>query len=308
MPKEIHPLFLQMNVESLVACLHSIYQERYRTYPKNGTVEEQHKWNVDSYDYFRHVLEPYIHTYLTINYGTQLDEFWETHSFPKISKRAFVIIERRCHPYWWFLLRNLAWAGPDFSLYIFCSTENYTYIQSLLGNKKDQVHIVPIFQEPASPEEGKRIYQRVYKDPNIYKLIDAEYMVTVELDVYFIRQLKDELFHGTYYGAPWAWDPTSPGGGGLTIRNVKEMIELSEKANDAMSDVPQDCWLVSNLHHIEHVIPPFEFRSHIFIENSPSSDAPYGIHQFWTFINNFKDKDYTIFTNRIRKLVTIVDL
>jgi hypothetical protein len=297
-----------MNIDSLVSCLHSIHQQRCTSYPEEGSIEEQNKWATETYDYFRHTYEPYIYNYLTINYGAQLSKVWETHTFPKTSKKAFVIVERRCHPNWWFLLRNLAWAGPDFSLYIFCSIENYDYIQSLLGNKKDTVHCRIIFQEPASPEEGKRIYQRIYKDANIYKSIDADYCITVELDTYFLKQVPDTLLQGDYYGASWSWDPSSPGGGGLSVRNIKTMIEVCEKDATTIDDSPQDCWMASRIVENQYKIPPYEFRQSVFVENTPSSETPYSVHQFWTFMNNFQDEDYTIFTNRIKKMVTITGL
>jgi len=140
-------------------------------------------------------------------------------------------------------------------------------------------------------------------------LIDAEYIVTVELDVYFLRQLTESLFQGDYYGAPWSWEPNSPGGGGLSIRKVQTMIEICEQESTNVDDSPQDCWIASNIIKYNYIYPSLEFRKGIFLENAIySTTAPYGVHQFWTFMNEFQDDNYSIFILKIKSLVTLIGL
>jgi hypothetical protein len=39
-----------------------------------------------------------------------------------------MLVEGRIHQNMWFILRNMAWAGPEMAVYIFCSDQNYDYI------------------------------------------------------------------------------------------------------------------------------------------------------------------------------------
>ena len=121
---------------------------------KDLSSENEKKWQEETLDKYRTDLEPYIWQHLVFNYGPKLNEFWEKHQFPKKSKNAWVIVERRCHPNWWFLLRNIAWAAPHFSLYIFCSNTNYEFVKALLGDKVNNVNIIIWFNGFATRVEG----------------------------------------------------------------------------------------------------------------------------------------------------------
>ena len=76
----------------------------------------------------RNGLEPYVYAHLEETYGQKLTEFWNSWTPPRRSSKAFILIERRTHPNFWFVLRNMAWAGPDMAVYIFCSNENVNFI------------------------------------------------------------------------------------------------------------------------------------------------------------------------------------
>ena len=78
----------------------------------------------------RHGLEPYVYAHLEATYGQKLTEFWKSWIPPLRSAKAFVLVERRTHPNFWFVLRNMAWAGPNMAVYIFCSDENVNFIKT----------------------------------------------------------------------------------------------------------------------------------------------------------------------------------
>jgi hypothetical protein len=136
---------------------------------------EIEKSQKESHHYYRNQLEPYIFNYMILKYGQQLDKFWLNHQFPEKSKYAFVIVERRVHPNWWFVLRNIAWAAPHFSLYIFCSDLNYNFIKTILGDKAKNVHIFQWYKGIATLEQGFYDYSMTYLLPQFYNLIDADY-------------------------------------------------------------------------------------------------------------------------------------
>ena len=72
-------------------------------------------------DVYRNVLEPYIYSYLVEHYGTMLQSHWETYRPPLISDYAYVIVERRAHPNFRFVLQNMAWAAPHMSCLLYTS-------------------------------------------------------------------------------------------------------------------------------------------------------------------------------------------
>jgi hypothetical protein len=275
-----------MDINTLTeVCLEKV-RERKSILNNINSEDEFKKWQEETLHKYRYDLEPYIWQHFIFNYGSKLDEFWKSHQFPKKSKKAWIIVERRSHPNWWFLLRNLAWAAPNFSLYIFCSNENYDFVKTLLGDKANNINIIKWFKGFASIQEGKDNYAQTFKLPGFYKLIDAEYFIRVEMDTYLRHKIPESIFKGDFYGAPWGWSPEFPGGGGLVIRKISSMIELCTKENYVGLEADDD-WIGKKV--VEHGLeyPPFEYRKNIFSENFPVDD-PIGVHQFWTFLENFE--------------------
>jgi hypothetical protein len=292
-----------MDIDTLTeVCLERV-KERKALLEKCRTEEEIGAWRSETLDRYRIDLEPYLWQYFMLHYGQQLDNFWKSHIFPKKSKYAWTIIERRCHPNLWFLLRNIAWAGPSFSLYIFCSDENYDFIRALLGDKVESVNIIKIFKGFATRQEGKDQYAGIFKHAGFYKLIDAEYMIRAEPDTYLRHKVPESVFTGDFYGAPWAWKLDMPGGGGLHIRKIQTMIELCTRANH-MGWEGEDSWLGEKIMEYGYPYPPLEFRKTIFSENFPVED-PIGVHQFWTFLENFEISNPPKFKEYLRRYLTI---
>jgi hypothetical protein len=293
-----------MKVESIVDVIYEKYTERRQEESKAQTPEEQQVERTKSLDYYRHQFEPYIYQYLTWHYGAKLDTFWKTHEFPEKSKYAWVLVERRSQPNLWFVLRNIAWAAPYMSLYIFCSDMNYKFIMDLIGDKNN-IHVIPWFEGFVSSKDGKEQYNITFKMADFYNSVNAEYMLTVQADCFFRKKLPESIFTTDYYGAPWGWALEKGGGGGITLRNIKAMIDIvlsvpeSEKTN---GEYVEDAWIAEQVYMRDNNIPPLEYRMNMFSENFPVHD-PFGVHQFWTFINNFGIEDpNTIFQHYIRYL------
>jgi hypothetical protein len=295
-----------MDFENIIEACYSIYNERQELLK---TSEDINIWQKDTLHYNRTQLEPYIFNYLNHTYGQKLDEFWKTHTFPKKAEKAFVIVERRIHPNWWFVLRNIAWAAPHFSLYIFCSDLNYKFVKSILGDKADNVHIHKLFKGTADRDKALKEYNITFKIPKFYNIIDAEYFINFQMDSYFLQKIPDWIFTGTYYGSPWCWDPNRGGNGGLAVRNVKNLIELCEKEIiNAIDSIGEDCYLSDAVTKYNHYLPPLEFRLQVFQENCPTQYTPIGTHQFWTYLTNYNISNKSEFTNHFRKLVTLINL
>lgn len=295
-----------MDFDTLIASCYSFYNERQSLLKNTNTPEDFNKWQTESLAFYRHQLEPYVFNYLNHTYAEKLDNFWKTHQFPKKSKYAFVIVERRAHPNWWFILRNIAWAAPHFSLYIFCSDLNYDFIKALLGNKADNVNIFKWYKGNTDRDTGRNEYTMTLKLPGLYKLIDAEYIITVQMDSYFLQKIPDWIFTGTYYGAPWGWNPTKGGNGGVSIRNVKNMIEICEKeTSNIQNDTAEDWHFSLMLEKYNFSLPSFDFRCKVIQENFPTTTKPIAIHQFWTYLNNYNISDPELFKLNLNKILSI---
>jgi len=288
--------------------LESIYETAFHQYriwtPKANftSTEEANKHQMERLDGFRISLEPYIYNYLIEKYGKQLSDFWNTYTPPKKATRAFVIVERRPHPNFWFILRNIAWANPEMAVYIFCSNENMGFVKSLLGNKLPYFNLVEAFQGDVSRKKGKEDYSNLMTNYRFYDFIEAEYIMTVQMDTFFRRKIPADIFQGTYWGNPWGWAPHLPGGGGITIRNVKNLARHCRKYRpDTSVDLSgaEDAWLAEKLHADNGDFPDINFRANYIIENIPTLN-PVAVHQFWTFLDSYQITDKMVF-------ITILD-
>lgn len=298
-----------MDFDTLIETCYTLYNEKQETLKLMKSKEDFIQWQKDTLHFYRVQIEPYVFNYMNYIYGDKLDEFWKTHQFPKKSNKAFVVVERRSHPNWWFLLRNIAWAAPHFSLYIFCSDLNYNFIKTVLGDKAENVHIIIWFKGLADRNTGFMEANYTFKIPHFYKLIDAEYVINVHLDAYFLQKIPDWIFTGTYYGSPWSWDTERAGNGGLAVRNIKNMIELCEKEiNTALNETIEDDYISNMIIKNNYDYPPLEFRLKVFQESAPTSFNPIGTHQFWTYIMNYNINNRDEFTKNIKKLVTLIGI
>ena len=226
-----------MSIESLVQVILSELKKEYTN-------------ESDTLNALRYNIEPYIYNYLSIHYYSKLKEHWLTYKPPKESKHVFAIIERRCHPNFDFVLKNIAWANPNMAVYIFCSDENESYIHSLLEDKISHFNIIKVFSGNVSKEEGKRGYNNLLTSTDFYKSFGiAEYLLTIQMDVFIRREITDELFVGDYWGNPWAWQSNTPGGGGATIRKISTMIDICSKES-LIQDNPnaaEDAWIAKQI-------------------------------------------------------------
>jgi len=241
------------------------------------------------FDVQRNVLEPYVYHYLIEKYGQMLETHWSTYFPPAKSDNVFVIIERRSHPNFKFIIQNIAWAAPHMAVYIFCSDENRSFINAVLGEKAVYYKIIESFKGDVSAEEGKMQYNNLLTNYQFYESIPAKYMLTVQMDTIFRKKLPDTLFTGAYWGAPWAWDTAAAGGGGATIRHIEAMTVLCKRFRPDISvniDGVEDSWIASKLPVSSY--PDVEFRKSHIVESVPALD-PCILHQFWTFSKDHTD-------------------
>jgi hypothetical protein len=248
----------------------------------------------------RTILEPYIYNYLTKRYYAKLQAHWETYMPPLDSKNAYVIVERRCHPNFDFVLKNIAWANPNMAIYIFCSDYNEKFIYSLLGDKVKNINIVQAFTGEGG-NNGWHEYSDLLCSKSMYEVFhpDTEYILTIQMDVFIRRKITDDLFVGDYWGTPWLWNQEAAGGGGVTVRKVESMLDIcSNHVHD--KGYPEDVWFCEK----DLIFPDLEFRATHLME-SLFVDDPMMVHQFWTYLINMLGKSFEDIVSYIEKILTI---
>ena len=258
----------------------------------------------------RNKLEPFVFGALEQQYGHKLTTFWKTYTPPIKAKKAFMITEGRIHPNLWFILRNIAWAGPDMSVYIFCSDQNFPYIMELLGDKAKHFNVIVAFNGDPPKEQAMQEYNNFMTSYTTYQLIDAEYVMTIQMDVYVRKRLEDHLFRYHYMACRWAWKSDEPGGA-VSVRNISKMIELCQKARPDLTvncPIPEDefinrlimannCQQAPVMENIENLLESI----HVFNTQQGSRliTDPYFVHQAWTFSWTFTREQFTQFWQRL---------
>jgi hypothetical protein len=252
---------------------------------------------------FRMELEPYIYHYLIEQYGLRLNAVWDTYTPPLKSDKAYVLVERRAHPNYPFVLKMMAWAAPHLSVYLVCSNENLEFIKAILGDKIEHFHIIIAYSGEVDRDQGRTEYNQLLTEASFFEMIDAEYIVTMQMDVFLRRKLTDDLFCGDYWGPPWGWCPHRAGGGGATIRRVQKMIEICKADREdplAPCKEGEDSWMSDRVQDF----PPLKFRRAHIMESMPAED-PIIVHQFWTYLNNYDVQDREQFTENLKRILTI---
>jgi hypothetical protein len=281
MPEPTLDIIYDLTLVAFHKCISKI-----ETLPTNK--EKQKAWD-SRCSVLRYLLEPYIYNHMQEKYGLMLSENWKEYIPPKKSQWAYCLVERRPHPNFWFILRNMAWAAPQMSVYIFCSDENESFIRTLLGNKAEHFNIIQAFEGNPPKEQAIQEYNDFYTDYRNYEKIDAEYIMTMQMDVIIRRKLDMRMFQTDYYGNPWAWNSKAPGGGGASVRYIPKMIELCKRfRSDPDSEkctIPEDGWMNKYILETESTFPHLEMRATVFME-SFYIDNPYVVHQSWSFCDS----------------------
>jgi hypothetical protein len=291
-----------MSLEAIIAVA-QYHWSKWQLRLQSASKENFSQLQQDRLHAFRTELEPYIYHYLIEQYGLRLNAVWESYVPPLKSDKAYVLVERRAHPNYPFLLKMMAWAAPHLSVYLICSDENLEFIKAILGDKIEHFNIIIAYSGEVGRDQGRTEYNELMTDASFYEQIDAEYMLTMQMDVFLRRKLTDDLFCGDYWGAPWSWCAHRAGGGGATIRRVQKMIEVC-KENRSDPLVPcidcEDSWMSDRIQDF----PSLDFRCAHIMESMPAED-PVIVHQFWTFLDNYDIQDRVQCMENMKRILTI---
>ena len=257
----------------------------------------------------RNKLEPFVFNALEEGYGNKLTAFWKTYTPPKKAKRAYMLVEGRIHPNMWFVLRNMAWAGPDMSVYIFCSDQNYDYIMGLLGDKALHFNVIVAFKGDPPKEQAWQEFVNLYTSYKTWEMIDAEYALLIQMDVFLRKRLDDCLFKYDWYACRWAWKIQEPGGG-ISICRVQKMISILKEHRP---NVDVDCPIssdefINRIIQVNGTYPPLMENIQNLMESMHAITGdgykqllvdPYAVHQPWTFSYTFNQEEFRLFWSEL---------
>ena len=247
---------------------------------------------------WKHRYEPFIYNILKQRYGVVLDTFWKGYEPPLNSDRAIVIVERRCHQNLWFILRNIAYFGRGWSIYLFCSKQNYDYCAAILGKNLKNVHLKIIYDGVVEPAVGINDYNNTLKSKAFWEQINAENLLIFQMDCYLRKHIPDEIIDYDYVGTPWSWNLKSPGGSGLSFRKRSVMIDICSKKEPG--NLGEDCYVAEGVCELGYDFLHSTEASKLFLESCFMFNDPVAVHQWWTYVGtvaNAMDTYRPIFRN-----------
>ena len=234
----------------------------------------------------RLALDPFIFESLKKLYSLPLKTHWDNNHIPYNSDKAIVIVERRCHPNLEFILHDVSYFAPGYTIYIFCSKANLSFIELICGSQVKNIHIYPIFETIGTPEEGKLEYNNLLKTSQFWSVFKEEHILTIETDCYLLKHIPESIYEYDYVASQWPWLKSEPGGGGLSYRKCSMMKKICDLDDPSIKDIPmQDSFASNGIKALEGKC------SHEFFTECTFSLDSIGTHQWWTFykINIVKD-------------------
>jgi len=232
-------------------------------------------------------LDSFIFESLKKMYGPTLKNFWDTtDTIPFESDKAIIIVERRCHPNLDFILQCNAYFARGFTIHIFCSEANYSYIELICGVQYKNIHCHKVFETIGTPEEGKIEYNNLLKTKSFWETFTEEHIITIETDSYLLKPISDLIYTFDYVGSAWPWQLLDPGGGGLTYRKTSVMKQICDLSG---IDCPmQDSFASNGIKKLGLKFSNTYFTESIFMYTS------FGTHQWWTHLDYDEETELKI--------------
>jgi hypothetical protein len=247
-----------------------------------------------------------VYDTLKERYGPSLKTFWETSIFPhyKDASNTVLLVERREHENIEFVLQNAMYycKGKDFSLTVVCSDVSLNYVKEILGKHLETTLVIPWFTGIGTRDQGRDEYNSTFKNPEFWKQIPGEYILSIQTDSYFRKPIPDCMWDYEYIACPWTWDLRLVGGGGLSWRKKSVVLEILKL--DFPSYWGEDVFFAYGCEALEVKVPDDTIRYELLAEShynnrDGSTIDPFGVHQWWTYVmrvgGSVQDELYNFF-------------
>ena len=190
---------------------------------------------------------------------------------------------------------------------IYTSKSAFDYYKKYLG-KYAEIIILEELNKPIKFHID--IYNDILKSTKFWKELNCEKCLIIQEDGIVFREGTERFLNFDYVGAPWAdsaenlylknsVNPNMVGNGGLSIRNVNKMIQVTEKYIKEkhllfyknLSYVPEDVFFCQCLVKENAVLPSIEEGAQFSNEQLVYMKSC-GIHKFWTYHSNTVTEQY----------------
>lgn len=168
---------------------------------------------------------------------TRREVYGRTFSLPtkRESTKALVIVEPRQHYAFEYVVKNALFHLRDWKLYVFHGIDNEDFVKKSLEGVRG-VEFRRLNHHSITTSD----LNKILLDPRFWSEVDAEKALLFQTDSLFLKGDISKFEKFDYAGAPWAKDnersrllgglvPDGAGNGGLSLRSVKKMIDISSR-------------------------------------------------------------------------------
>jgi hypothetical protein len=207
---------------------------------------------------------------------------FDSSKIPIISDYAAVIVEPRKLPVLEFVIKNVVYFLPNWSLYIFHSSDNESFVKNITDNSAN-IHYINFTENNIGIKE----YNKLLLSMAFWQTIQAENILIFQTDSYIRRKGIEEFLDYDYIGAPWNNCKAihQSGNGGFSLRKKSVMISILRKNLMTRILDNEDIFYGKELVKMNAKLPTIE-HAKIFSVESIYYDNPMAVHKFWHYLEN----------------------
>jgi len=210
---------------------------------------------------------------------------------PSHAPCACVIVEPRKHPFLEFVVKNVMFFLPHWSLYIFHSTDNQEFVREIVG----PLNVGAVHFHVVCPSNLTiRSYNKLLRSPSFWNKIDAEDMLIFQTDSYIRRPGIERFLLDQFcmMGAPWKRFGNTPhvGNGGFSLRKKSAMLRILSEHPCYDYQMNEDVYFNEGAIRLGMTVPSPEVSKFFSVETI-FVDTSYATHQPWSYQHPFQPID-----------------
>lgn len=228
--------------------------------------------------------------YVSNKYLNFFREQYEPNYIPFNSNKALVIVEPRKLSYLEFVIKNVVYFLKDWTLYIFHSKENESFVKDITNNSKN-IHYVCFTDKNITNKE----YSKLLVSLAFWELIDAENILVFQSDSFIRRHGLEDYLDYDFIGAPWnlCKSKIQSGNGGFSLRKKSIIVKILKQNLNKKINLNEDIFFGKELIKINAKLPSIDISKKFAVETI-YYDNPIAVHKFWAYIDSDTSNLYNI--------------
>ena len=218
---------------------------------------------------------------------------YNPNNIPKKSNNACVIVEPRILHYLEFVIKNVIYFLPEWSLYIFHSTENEDFVK-MITNNSDNIHYINFTEKNIKIKD----YNKLLLSMAFWQLIDAENILIFQSDSYIRKKGIENYLNYDFIGAPWdnCKSYYQSGNGGFSLRKKSIILKILQNNLTKKILLNEDIFYGQELIKIKANLPTIDISKKFAVETIYYND-PIAVHKFWHYLEENTSNLYNIEIN-----------